>query len=505
VTAVRDATFDVATLSRREIIVTMLGLLLGLFLAGLDQTIVAAALPAIARDFGGLETMTWVVTAYLVSSTAATPIYGRLSDLFGRRVIVLSSVAVFVTASVLCGLSQNLPELIAARALQGVGGGGLRSMALVVIADLVPPGDRGRYQGYFAGTMTTANALGPILGGTLAQNLSWQWIFWINLPIGVAAWILSSRHLARLPASSGKARVDWIGALLIVAAVTLVLVGIGGAGGPASGACHHIDMLTGAAVCIAMLLWCERRAEEPMIPLRLFANPVFVAGVAVMSLMSALIVGLIVIIPLDYELVAGFGSGAAGLRMIPLTSGTAVGSLLAGCFVSRTGRYRAFPAIGASAASLTCLSLAQIGLGRSLLFDVISTGLLGIAAGFQISPVSVAVQNALARDETGIGTGALLLFRSLAGAIGAAIFIAVLAGAASDHEPAGLALELLRHFPPANIADGSTMATAETLIRVREALADGVSRVFLIGAILMGLSLVAALCLPERPLRRSIA
>lgn len=504
VTTVHDAVSEPSTFARREIILTMLGLLLGLFLAGLDQTIVSAALPAIARDFGGWEAISWVVTAYLISSTAATPIYGRLSDLFGRRVIVLTSVGVFVVASALCGLSRNLPELIAARALQGVGGGGLRSMALVVIADLVPPSDRGRYQGYFAGTMTTANALGPILGGMLAQDLSWQWIFWINLPVGAAAWMLSSHRLARLPVPSRTAKVDWIGALLIVVAVTLLLVDIGSAEGPTSGSWRHIDMFTGAsAICIAVLLWYEYRATEPMLPLRLFANPVFVASVAVTSFMSVLVVGLIVIIPLDYQLVAGLGSGATGLRMIPMTSGTAMGSLLAGQLVSRTGRYRAFPAMGAATASLICLLLAQFGLGKSLPFDVISTGLLGVAAGFQISPISVAVQNALVRDDTGIGMGALLLFRSLAGAIGVAVFTVVLAAAATEHNPAALAQDLLRHFPLAHIIEGSDNATIETRIHAKDVLGNAISRVFLIGAFLMGGSLVATLCLPERPLSRS--
>src|SRR5262245_29009990 len=210
-----DAVINEPSFSRAEIILTMLGLMLGLFLAGLDQTIVATALPYIARDLNAWQSRGWSVTAYLVSSTAATPIYGRLSDLYGRRPVVLVSVAIFIGASLLCALSRTFPELIAARVLQGVGGGGLRSMALVVIADLVPPRERGRYQGYFAGVMTTANALGPILGGFLAQELSWSWIFWINLPIGLVACALSSRHLVRLKAPSQRFAIDWIGARLI--------------------------------------------------------------------------------------------------------------------------------------------------------------------------------------------------------------------------------------------------------------------------------------------------
>jgi len=219
------AVMNYPAFSRAEIVSTMLGLMLGLFLAGLDQTIVATALPYIARDLNAWRSMGWIVTAYLVSSTAATPIYGRLSDLYGRRPVVLVSVAIFIGASLLCALSRTLPELVAARVLQGVGGGGLRSMALV-IADLVPPRERGRYQGYFAGIMTTANALGPILGGFLAQELSWSWIFWINLPVGLVACVLSSRHLVRLKIPSRRVAVDWSGAVLTVVAVTVMLIGI---------------------------------------------------------------------------------------------------------------------------------------------------------------------------------------------------------------------------------------------------------------------------------------
>ena len=292
--------------SRAEIVSTMLGLMLGLFLAGLDQTIVATALPYIARDLNAWQSMGWIVTAYLVSSTAATPIYGRLSDLYGRRPVVLVSVAIFIGASVLCALSRTLPELVAARVLQGVGGGGLRSMALVVIADLVPPRERGRYQGYFAGTMTTANALGPILGGFLAQELSWSWIFWINLPVGLVACALSSRHLVRLKIPSRRVAVDWSGAVLTVVAVTVMLIGIDELKKSADWSSPSMIILLGSGIaCTAALIWRERLAPQPMLPLHLFNNPIFVAGTAVTSLMSAMIVGLIVVIPLNYQLVLG--------------------------------------------------------------------------------------------------------------------------------------------------------------------------------------------------------
>src|SRR5262249_24469617 len=276
-----DAVINYADFSGAEIVSTMLGLMLGLFLAGLDQTIVATALPYIARDLKGWQSIGWIVTAYLVSSTAATPIYGRLSDLYGRRPVVLVSVSIFIGASVLCALSRTFPELIAARLLQGVGGGGLRSMALVVIADPVPPRERGRYQGYFAGTMTTANALGPLLGGFLAQELSWPWIFWINLPVGLVACALSSRHLVRLKTPSQRVAIDWVGAVLIVVVVTVMLIGIDELKKSADWSSPSMIVLGSGMACTAALIWRERLAPQPMLPLHLFNNPIFVAGIAV--------------------------------------------------------------------------------------------------------------------------------------------------------------------------------------------------------------------------------
>ena len=498
-----DAVINYPDFSRAEIVSTMLGLMLGLFLAGLDQTIVATALPYIARDLNAWQSMGWIVTAYLVSSTAATPIYGRLSDLYGRRPVVLVSVAIFIGASLLCALSRTFPELIAARVLQGVGGGGLRSMALVVIADLVPPRERGRYQGYFAGVMTTANALGPILGGFLAQELSWSWIFWINLPIGLVACALSSRHLVRLKAPSQRFAIDWIGAVLTVVAVTVMLIGIDELKKSADWSSPFMIVLLGSGMaCTAALIWRERLAPQPMLPLHLFNNPIFVAGIAVTSLMSAMLVGLIVVIPLNYQLVLGLSPSSTGLRMIPLTSGTAVGSLIAGQLVSRSGHYRLFVSIGAATAGLACVAIAETGLGFSPLFDVTMTGLLGLACGFQISPISVAVQNALHQEDTGVGMASLLLFRSLAGAIGVALFSALLVGAIGLDAFAGPLHEALGHSTVSHLSDPSSPLSAGSLTVLGDAFRFAFSRIFFGGTIIMAIAFCVALSLREIPLQK---
>jgi EmrB/QacA subfamily drug resistance transporter len=268
--------------SRSEIVSILFGLILAMFLAGLDQTIVATSLSTMANDLNGWELMSWVVSAYLVASTVTTPIYGRLSDLYGRRPILLVSIALFLIASVLCALSETMPQLIGARVLQGIGGGGLRSVAQAAIADVIPPRERGRYQGYFSSVMAISNLLGPVLGGFFADYLSWHWIFWINLPFGAVALFLCNRNLRRLPRPRRKPRIDWIGAALILASTTPILIAVGRA--ESVGGWSRIDVLLPlmiGLVLLAVLVVWEREVPEPMIPLRLFANQIFSVASAI--------------------------------------------------------------------------------------------------------------------------------------------------------------------------------------------------------------------------------
>jgi EmrB/QacA subfamily drug resistance transporter len=260
--------------SRTEIVSILSGLILAMFLASLDQTIVATSLSTIARELNGWALMSWVVSAYLVASTVTTPIYGRLSDLYGRRPILLVSITLFLGASVLCALSQTMPQLIAARILQGIGGGGgLRSVAQAAIADTIPPRERGRYQGYFSSVMAISNVLGPVLGGFFADYLSWHWIFWINIPCGVLALILCDRNLRRLPKPRRRPVIDWLGAALILASTTPILIAVGRA--EAAGGWARVDVIAplgiGLVFLAGLVVW-EREAPEPIIPLRLFAN-----------------------------------------------------------------------------------------------------------------------------------------------------------------------------------------------------------------------------------------
>jgi EmrB/QacA subfamily drug resistance transporter len=297
---------DEPSFSPSEIATIMSGLMLALFLASLDQTIVATSLSTMARDLDGWQLMPWVVSAYLVTSTTTTPIYGRLSDLYGRRPVLLVAISLFVGASVLCALAQSMPQLIGARLIQGLGGGGLRSVSQAIVADIVPPRERGRYQGYFTSTFAISSTLGPVLGGFFADYLSWHWIFWINIPLGFLAIALCYRNLKRLRVPSQKPVIDWLGAALILASATPLLIGVGRveqAGGWTSpGVLGPIAL---GVICVVGLILWERVAPEPMLPLRLFANATFSLSSAASFLTAMVMIGLIIIVPIGYELVAG--------------------------------------------------------------------------------------------------------------------------------------------------------------------------------------------------------
>jgi EmrB/QacA subfamily drug resistance transporter len=415
--------------SPAEIVSILSGLILAMFLASLDQTIVATSLSTMANDLKGWELMSWVVSAYLVASTVTTPIYGRLSDLYGRRPILLIGIALFLVASVLCALSQTMAQLIGARVLQGVGGGALRSVSQAAIADVIPPRERGRYQGYFSSVMAISNLLGPVLGGFFADYLSWHWIFWINLPFGVLAFILCDRNLRRLPKPKRKPAIDWLGAALILGSTTPILIAVGRA--EAAGGWGRVDVLVPLAIGIVLLAGLvvrEREVSEPMIPLRLFANRIFAVASAISFLMSMVMIAMIILVPLEFELAGGLAPNEAGIRLIPMTGGTVLGSFTAGQLVSRTGHYRIFPILGAATMTIICIIIALSGLGRSWPLDTVLTGALGISFGFQLPTVIVPVQNALDLADTGIGLSTVMFFRLIGGAFGVALLTALLVG-----------------------------------------------------------------------------
>jgi EmrB/QacA subfamily drug resistance transporter len=480
--------------------------MLAMFLASLDQTIVATSLSTMARDLNGWSTMSWVVSAYLVATTVTTPIYGRLSDLYGRRPILLVSIALFLAASVLCAMSRTMLQLIAARVLQGIGGGGLRSVSQAAIADVIPPRERGKYQGYFSSVMAVSNLLGPVLGGFFSDYLSWHWIFWINLPFGALAFVLCNRNLRRLPRPRRRPVIDWLGAVLIIASATPIMIGVGRV--EADGGWRRIDVLAPIAIGIVVLgglIVREREAQEPMIPLRLFSNRIFAFGSLTAFTMSMVMIALIILVPLDFELVSGLAANKAGIRLIPMTGGTVLGSFIAGQMVTRTGRYRIYPIIGATTMTGLCAAIAFFGLGNSVLIDTALTGGLGLAFGFQLSPVVVSVQNALELADTGIGLSVLMFCRLIGGAFGVALLTALLIGglnagalAVPGHDVLGANPGMaLLHLDQMDVVDQPLLAG------LSEAMRAAFAHVFSYAAAIAALTALGSLGLKEIPLRTS--
>jgi EmrB/QacA subfamily drug resistance transporter len=469
------------TFSQREVRGIAAGLTLALFLSSLDQTIVATALSAIAADIGGWEAMPWVVSAYLIASTVTTPIYGRLSDLYGRRPLLLFSVALFMAGAALCALAPAMGWLIAARVVQGLGGGGLRAIALAVVGDILPPRERGRVQGYLSATFATANIMGPVLGGLFVDALSWHWIFWVNLPLGAAALAATWFQLRRLPRPGRRPRIDWLGALLIVASCTPLLLAISEV---QRGEAWHSPLVLGLVVLglvfLAALLAQERVAPQPMLPLGLFRNRIFSVAIAVSGLSSMVMMALTMLVPLAYQLMAGLSAKEAGLRMIAMTLGSVAGSFLAGQAVARTGRYRFLALLGTSVATAMCLLIAWIGLGHSLLLDTAVTLAMGLAFGCQFSPMTVTIQNALDPKDGGIGVACMMFFRLMGGAFGVALLSAVLLGHLGA-EGGGLA-----HLAASGPVPGA---------------AEAFSAVFLGAGAIGALAFALSLALKEIPLR----
>jgi len=500
-TAIDTGTFR---FSRSEIVSILSGLMLAMFLASLDQTIVATSLSTMAQELNGWTLMSWVVTAYLVASTITTPIYGRLSDIYGRRPMLLASIGLFVAASVLCAVSQTMPQLIGARILQGLGGGGLRSVSQAAIADVIPPRERGRYQGYLASTMAIAMVLGPVLGGFFVDYLSWHWIFWINIPFGLVALVLCDRNLRRLPPPRGRAIIDWLGAVLLMAATTPILLGLSRVESGHSWRDPGVvlELGLGILLLIALVAW-EREARSPLIPLRLFSNRIFTVASLISFTMSMVMIALIILVPLAFELSAGLSANQAGIRLIPMTGGTVLGSYIAGQLMTQTGRYRIFPIGGAAAMTVFCVAISMIGLGRSAVVDTVLTAGLGLSFGFQLAPVIVPVQNALPLEDTGIGLGTVMFFRLIGGAFGVALLTALLMAelnvaiaAVPGHQALGPdpGLALLQ------MELGGT-ATPASLGILAQASRAAFAHVFLYAAAISAFTFIASFGLKEIPLR----
>ncbi|WP_022704083.1 MDR family MFS transporter [Pseudorhodobacter ferrugineus] len=403
-----------------------------LLLASLDQTIVSTALPTIVADLGGLDHLSWVVTAYILASTIAAPLYGKLGDLYGRRRMVFFSVGLFLLGSTLCGIAQSMEFLIAARALQGLGGGGLFVLALSVIGDVIPPRDRGKIQGVFAGVFSLSAVMGPLLGGWFVDAFSWHWIFFINLPLGA----LAVAGFAIGFSATGKRashKIDWAGAAALTLALgSLTLVTSLGGRSIEWASPSALGLIALCAASTAAFIAIEQRAAEPILPLSLFTQNVFVFTSILGFITGAALFGAVTFLPLYLQIAKGITPTVSGLLLIPLTVGILIASTSAGQFMGRTGRYRVLPMFGMGLIVAGALLLTQIARDTGMVGFGLSIAVLGLGLGCIFPVVTTAVQNAVPRAQLGTATAAGVMFRQVGGSLAVAVFGAMFAGRMAD-------------------------------------------------------------------------
>ena len=420
-------------LSHKQILVVMGGLLVGMFLSALDQSIVGTALPRITSELGGLDKLSWVVTAYLLTATASTPLWGKISDLYGRRLLFQIAIATFLVGSVLAGFSQNIDQLIAFRAIQGLGGGGLMALAMATIGDVVPPRERGRYQGYFAAVFGTSSVLGPVLGGWFADGPGWQWIFWINLPLGIVALVITSAAL-KIPHVRREHSIDYLGAAVIVASVTSFLLYTAWAGPDLGwGSSTGLALLAAGAVLAVVFVLVEQRAAEPIIPMRLFGNSIFSIANLFGFLIGVAMFGAMIFIPVYLQVVDGMSPTRSGLAMLPMVVGIFTTSITAGRLMSRDGKYKRYPIIGATVVSGALVMLSTLDNSSPYWYAGLAMFAMGLGLGLTMQVLIVVVQNSVDRSDMGVATSSVAFFRSMGGSFGTALFGAILSSRLASH------------------------------------------------------------------------
>ena len=495
--------------AHREILVIIGGLLTGMALAGLDSTIVATSLPTIVGELGGLDHISWVVTAYLLAETVTVPLYGKLSDLFGRPALFRIAIVIFVAGSMLCGLAQNLPMLVLFRGIQGLGAGGLISMTFAIMGDVIPPRERGRYTGYLGSVFAVTSVVGPLLGGFLTDHVSWRWIFYVNVPVGAVALVVTAKAL-RLPKPErvpGR-RIDFLGAALLVVGVAAVLLGLewGGTEHPWGSPLILALLAGGSTTVVAFIAW-ERRVEDPILPLRLFRNDIVSVAGAMAFLAGVTMYGGIIYLPLFLQVVKGVSASSSGLLLVPLMVGVLCAAIPVGRLITRTGRYKFTGPVGFGSLMVSGGLLAltmHVSTPLPVTFGLMAA--FGLGVGTLSPPLTLAVQNAVERSDLGAATATNMFLRNLGGSVGVAVFGSVFAGRIGEQLVARLPSEavaevggdvtgLLRE--PSAIA-GLPGPVADA---IRGATANSLQVVFLGVFVAAIIGLVVSLRLREIPLR----
>ncbi|MGP3947388.1 DHA2 family efflux MFS transporter permease subunit [Streptomyces sp. 7N604] len=494
--------------SRRTILVAIGALLLGLLLAALDQTIVSTALPTIVSDLGGLNHISWVVTAYLLASTAGTPLWGKLGDQYGRKRLYQGAIAIFLVGSALCGIARSMAELIAFRALQGLGGGGLIVLSMAIVGDIVPPRDRGRYQGLFGAVFGASSVLGPLIGGLFTEHLSWRWVFYVNLPIGVVA-LLVIASVLRIPARPTRHTIDYLGTFLIASLATcLVLMASLGGSTWAWGSWRIVGLGVLGAVLLAAFVAAERRAVEPVLPLGLFRIRTFALCSVISFVIGFAMFGAMTYLPTFLQVVQRVSPTQSGVYMLPLVAGMLVASTSSGQLVSRTGRWKVFPIAGTGVTTVGLLLLHQLDENSGTAEMSGYFAVFGFGLGLVMQVLVLAVQNAVRYEDLGVATSGATFFRSIGASFGVAIFGTIFTGRLGEKLSAELAGQQL----PPGVSVGTLESDARAIAGLPAALRTGALRayasaitdVFLYAAPVVAVAFVLAWFLREDRLRASV-
>ncbi|TMM20073.1 MAG: MFS transporter [Actinobacteria bacterium] len=480
--------------------------MLGMFLAALDQTIVSTALPTIVGDLGGLNHLSWVVTSYLLASTVSTPLYGKLGDMLGRKPVFMAAILIFLAGSMLAGLSQTMGQLIGFRALQGIGAGGLMVGAQAIIADIVPPRERGRYTGLIGGVFAVASVAGPLLGGFLVDNLSWRWVFYVNLPVGALAILIVATRL-HLKTPTVRHRIDVLGAALLSAGVTsLILLTTWGGTEYAWGSATIVGLGIAGVALLGAFVWWETRAAEPILPLSLFRSRVFSVANAMGFTIGMAMFGAIIFIPLYLQLVYGASPTSSGLRLLPLMAGLLVAAILSGRAITKVGRYKIFPIAGTATLVVGMYLLSTLGVDTPSWVVSIYMLVVGVGIGLVMQVLVLVVQNDVRPSDIGVATSTATFSRSVGGSFGVAIFGTIFATRLADQLAGfphrvtarlgnGIHInpEQARHLPAAVHAD------------FLNAFSHALNGVFLFGMAIAVVPFILSWFLKEVPLRTTLA